>query len=245
VIHKLWIFSILTFMLGFAITSHSQQKAPTDEGFPLDPGTYWIYRGTDYWTPQDARYPDGMKKVTWRTEVADVIVHPNGLIVAVVKGFPLALDQAEGQPQEDVVIKTSDGKFFHLKDVDLPTMNAMKRVKDPSDSLDGLLRDEDWFLQLPLSKGEKFCEQEQMKRSDDWYCWVTDAPRWLSLERVRGIKPTKKRMFGVRYATFPDDMRFEFVPGVGITKYEYHHHGYLYGTEISLTEFHPGKSSHN
>lgn len=65
------------------------------------------------------------------------------------------------------------------------------------------------------------------------------------MERIRGINPTKKRMFSVSYATFPDDMHFEFVPGVGITKYEYHHHGYLYGTEMRLTEFHPGKSSHN
>lgn len=74
-----------------------------------------------------------MKKVTWRTEVADVIVHPNGLIVAIVKGFPLTLDRAEGQPQEDVVIKTSDSKFFLIphEDVDLPGMNTMKRSKTP------------------------------------------------------------------------------------------------------------------
>jgi hypothetical protein len=234
-------------MLGFAIISHSQQKAPTDEGFPLDRGTYWIYRGTDYWTSRGAQYPDATKKVTWRTEVTDVIVHRNALIVALVKGFPLTLDQAEGQPKEDVVIKTSDRKFFLIphEDVDLPDRNTMKRVKDPDDSLEGLLSDNDWFLQLPLSEGKKFCEQEQMKRSDEWYCWVTGAPHWLRLGQVRGIEPTKKRMFSLANRTMPDDMRFEFVPGVGITRYEYHHHGYSYGTEISLIEFHPGKSSHD
>lgn len=244
VILRAWGSLLLIFMMGFAIASHSQKKALAEDEFPLDRGTYWIYRGTDYWTSRGAQYPDATKKVTWRTEVTNVIVHRKGTLVAFVKGFPLTVDRADGQqPREDLVIKSSDGKFFLIPhgDIDLPDRDTRKRVKDPDDSLEGLLTDNNWFFQLPLSQGKKFCEQEHMKRSDDWYCWVTGASHWVRLGQVRGVDAARKQAFSLEFRTFPDDMDLEFVPGVGITKYEYHHHGYLYGTELKLTEFHSGK----
>jgi hypothetical protein len=36
----------------------------------------------------------------------------------------------------------------------------------------------------------------------------------------------------------PDDTEFDFVSGIGITSYEYHHHGTIAETELHLVEFH-------
>jgi len=42
----------------------------------------------------------------------------------------------------------------------------------------------------------------------------------------------------LEYWSNPDNAQFAFVPGVGITKYAYHHHGTVADTELQLVEFH-------
>ena len=48
--------------------------------------------------------------------------------------------------------------------------------------------------------------------------------------------------YRVEYATLPDDMEFDFVPGIGMVTYEYHHHGTTADTELHLIEFHDGSA---
>jgi hypothetical protein len=42
----------------------------------------------------------------------------------------------------------------------------------------------------------------------------------------------------LRYITNPDDTEIELAPGTGIISYQYHHHGTVADTSLTLVEFH-------
>jgi len=69
------------------------------------------------------------------------------------------------------------------------------------------------------------------------YCWVAGPPHAANLDGVKGLTAGNRTAYEIEYRTNPDDTEFEFVPGVGITSYEYHHHGSIAETELHLVEF--------
>lgn len=75
------------------------------------------------------------------------------------------------------------------------------------------------------------------------YCWIVGSPHPAALDGVKGVAPGKRTAYEIEYMTNPDDVEFDFVPGVGITSYEYHHHGTIAETELHLVEFHSREDS--
>jgi len=71
-------------------------------------------------------------------------------------------------------------------------------------------------------------------RPDGRYCWVVASSRKASLSGLAGVESGNRDEFVLEYWTNPDNIRFTFVPEVGITKYEYHHHGTVADTELQL-----------
>lgn len=222
----------------FATVARGQNK--TGGNFPLAPGTYWIYQG---FVRSSVRGSETGKTtpVTWKTSVTRAI-HRDGLTVAVVKGMPGDLDWSEGnaEPKLSVVIRSQDAKFYLLEDDE--AKSAIAELDNPQYSWRQVPIDDDWFLQLPLAEGRKFCDANGMKRDDGEYCWVTSPAHPVSLTGVKGIQPEQRLAYRVEYATNPDDMEFDFVPGIGMVTYEYHHHGTNADTELRLVEFHDGSA---
>jgi hypothetical protein len=70
-----------------------------------------------------------------------------------------------------------------------------------------------WFT-WPLFDGQRICPEPKVR-----YCWM------VSVERGR---------YRLRMVTNPDDQTFELTPGVGLTHYEYHHHGSPLSVEANL-----------
>ncbi|MGO9591327.1 MAG: hypothetical protein ACLP3K_14930 [Candidatus Acidiferrales bacterium] len=220
----------------FAGSARGQDKTADD--FPLTPGTYWVYQGTvRYWVKglENGR----IAHVTWTTSVTRAI-HPEGLTIAVVKGMPGDLDWSEGNatPKLSIVIRTQDAKFYLLEGDE--AKSAVAELDNLHYSWEQVPIDDDWFLQLPLAEGKKFCDADGMKSDDGLDCWVTSPAHPMSLTSVKGIQPGKRVGYRVEYATLPDDMEFDFVPGIGMVTYEYHHHGTTADTELHLLEFHDG-----
>jgi hypothetical protein len=63
----------------------------------------------------------------------------------------------------------------------------------------------------------------------------------MSLSGIAGLPhemPQEVDSYSLAYRTLPDDTKIDFVPGVGIVTYEYHHHGTVADTEVKLVEFH-------
>lgn len=179
--------------------------------------------------------------VTWKTSVTRAIQR-DGLTIAVVKGMPGDLDWSEGEatPSLSVVIRTQDAKFYLIEGDE--AKSVIGELDNPQYSWQQVPIDDDWFLQLPLAKGKKFCDADGMKRDDSLDCWVTGPAHPVSLTGVKGIQPAKHVAYRVEYATLPDDMEFDFVPGIGMVSYEYQHHGTTADTELHLIEFHDGST---
>lgn len=224
--------------LGVALSWVSARGAGgVDEAFPLAGGTYWLYRGVVRLGGEDDKVTE--TSVSWRMEVTTVI-RREGLVAAVVRGFPSELNWSDGEkkPGESLVIASADGKFYQIEGEG--TAAGLRRLQDPNDKLRDLLTVGSLFLDLPLREGKKFGEEEGVSRDDGMYCWAVISEAPASLKNVKGVGAAKRTAFTVRYATNPDDQEFDFVPGIGITAYGYHHHGTVADTELQLVEFHAG-----
>jgi hypothetical protein len=76
------------------------------------------------------------------------------------------------------------------------------------------------WLSLPLADGQRTCPDPGSR-----YCWVVRADH----ER-----------FEVTFVTNPDDETFEITPGVGVSRFDYHHHGTTLDVSAKLVS-HPGR----
>jgi hypothetical protein len=197
-------------------------------------GTYWNYQGLVRWTHDINRVSE--TKVTWHTEISRFIQHPD-VRAAVVNGFPSDLDWSNGRPQpSDSLLIESGGKFYVVANERFT--DALHQLEQASADSSNLLRDDDLFLQWPLQQGQKFCDSEGMARPDDWYCWVVESSRLSVLQGIAGVPSRKRPEFVIAYRTNPDHIRFTFVPEIGLTTYEYRHHGTVADTELKLVELH-------
>ncbi|MFZ0980514.1 MAG: hypothetical protein WAN23_14025 [Candidatus Acidiferrales bacterium] len=232
--------TILLVALVLALFAASAQGQNKTKDFPLTPGTYWVYQG--FVRSSVVGSETGETKtthVTWKTSVTRAI-HVGGLTLAVIKGMPGDLDWSEGDatPSLSVVIRTLDAKFYLIEGDEAKSLLA--ELDHPQYSWQQVPIDEDWFLQLPLTEGKKFCGANGMRRTDDEYCWVTGPPHAALLANVKGVPSGKHIAYPVEYFTSPEEDEFDFVPGIGMVTYEYHHHGTTADTELHLIEFHDG-----
>lgn len=73
---------------------------------------------------------------------------------------------------------------------------------------------------FPLKVGMEWDQECDFKRSDHMYCKYVEK-----IEDVTVPAGTFKHCFKIVHKTLPDDEAEWYCPGVGIVKYEYHHHG--------------------
>lgn len=206
--------------------------------FPLRPGTYWIYQAIARWGPADVSSPQE-KLFNWKMEV-DQVIHRGNLLAAVVTGFPRDLDRSHGdaRPARSLIVEEGGSKFYWIPPAS--SANALARLKNPKDSLAGLTDADQIFLDLPLTDGKKFCGPTGMVRDDSFYCWVVGEPEVAELGEAKGIPAGATTAYPVRFFTMADSTSFDFVPGVGITRYLFQTHGAVNDTELRLLKFHAG-----
>jgi hypothetical protein len=179
------------------------------------------------------------KMVAWKMEVEKVI--PRGkLIAAVIRGFPRDLDRSHGEtkPAESLIVEKDGAKFYWIPPEG--TAKALARVENSADALANLVTDDELFLELPLAQGDKFCGITGMIRTDGFYCWVAEEPQVGDLAGVKGVPAGAYTAFPVHFLTADDDTSYDFVPGIGITRYSFQEHSTDSDTELRLEEFHRG-----
>lgn len=221
-------------MLPLAILSISHgwaQPEPRPEQFPLAKGSHWIYKGEEKRQEPGQGLKVFTEKATWRMEVVDR-TERNGITTAVVRGYP------SGEPEELQVLLVVGGREFYL----LPAEESvLKRLKDPNDALVGLVQDDQIELSLPLVPGKRFCEASQITRPDGYYCWVVEKKTKEKLTNIRGVAGGVDRdVYQIAFRTLPDHVIVNFTPGIGITSFEYVHHGTVDEEHLKLVEFHDG-----
>lgn len=214
-----------------------RSREPDHSSFPISMGNYWIYQGIVRRADQNSGQASETE-VTWKTEIRRVFPHGD-YVAALISGWPGDLNWSDGHlaPTESLLIRSPEGKFYLIGQ---RFSDAVKKLEESNDSLKELLSEDSLFLDLPLKKGKKFCDADGMARTDGHYCWIVGPPKEMSLDNVKGIQPSRRLAYPVTYMTNPDDCEFEFVPGVGMTSYSYHHHGTVADTELRLVEAHIG-----
>ncbi len=207
---------------------------------PLTPGTYWVYRGTVDWTdPQTDK--TSQNDVTLKMTVQRVIQKPE-FTIAVLSGFPRDLDwaNAEVAPMPWLLIETARHEIYLDS---LPPDFDYAKLEQNAAALEKLLSEDNLLFRWPLKKGLKFGDAESLRREDGHYCWVVTGQQEKDLRGIQGLSPHAAEVFVLRYATNPDDTEYELSPGIGILSYQYHHHGTVADTSLTLVEFHlPQKS---
>lgn len=223
----------MAIFLFLGITNAAPVASDPTQEFPLRPGCSWIYKGFVRWTAAGTNLVHE-KSITWKMQVRSV-ERRNNLRIAVVSGFPSELVWADENtsPSEKLLIQTSGGKIF-ITDL---TDSTRRRLNDPKETFQDLLKDENLFLALPLFRGKKFCDGEGMSRTDGHYCWIVESEKIQPAVTSKNLKG-----FEVAYRTNPDDISYTFVSGIGITAYAYHHHGTVAETEVNLVDFHEASS---
>ncbi len=206
--------------------------------FPLRVGSYWVYQAMLSWGSADSSGTNE-KLMEWKMTV-DRVIRRGKLLAAVVTGFPRDLDDYDGKtkPTRSLIVESGGAKFYWIPPASFK--DALASLENSGASLDSLTGDDNLFLEWPLAEGGKFCGITGMIRTDGFYCWVAGEPKAAELGTVKGVPTSASTAYPVRFLTVENSTSFDFVPGVGITRYSYQVHGSATDIELRLMEFHPG-----
>ncbi len=234
---KIVIALVCLLCVGIGLTA--RDTATPSEFFPMRVGTYWVYEGTVSWQGAEAERPT-TEKVSWRMSV-DKVIRRDGVVATVVTGFPADLDWSAGTAEPKPWLILEDQKH-QVHYVNLGPEFEFSKYETGNQSFDRFLVEDTLLFEWPLKKGEKFCDAENKKRDDMMYCWFVAKEEKRKLSGVKGLSPEDRNVYELRYMTNPDHTIMEFVEGVGLVSYQYHHHGTVADTELRLVEFHPASS---
>lgn len=200
--------------------------------FPLERATYWVYQGIVKWTKVNSS--DVVEEeITWKMEV-ERIFQRNTIVGYEMHGAPWDLAWYEaGKERSKYGIIQAGGKFY------LVPIDTVVRLMNEDDSLFGLVDENDIFLDAPLIHGKKFCDAISITRPDNMYCWNVGEGKPFEAKGVEGIDPSKAFWeYPVVNPTMPDVSIMYFVPGLGISRYVYRHHGTVSEFDVQLIEYH-------
>jgi ABC-type transport system substrate-binding protein len=187
--------------------------------FPLTPGTWWLYRGSVTWSDQQTE-KDAQADVTLKMTVEKVIQKPEFTVAA----MPWLL------------IETKRHEVFFNS---LPPDFDYAKLEKDAVTLDKFLSEDNLLFRWPLKPGMKFGDAESLRRDDVHYCWVVADQETKKLGDIKGLTPRSAEVSVLQFVTNPDDTEMELSPGIGILSYQYHHHGTVAETSLTLVEFHP------
>ena len=205
--------------------------------FPLAKGNYWIYRGETRWT---APYQPGVQAqhMTWKMEVVELIERQK-FRAAVIKGHPQDLIWYEpGRTRGDYLLICQDDDKLFLVGQDRFDQ-VLSRLRDEADALAGLLSDQELFLQRSggIPRKDDQATEGPAARPSSWQVQKISAERSPSLP----LDPYASRSgYRLLQKTLPDQVTMDVIPGLGITRYLYRHHGTVFETRMELVEFFVG-----
>lgn len=215
------VLALFTLLLGGATFAETQA---TTGFFPFSKGRYWLYDGIVKYVQGDEIKE---KKITrWKSEVLDT-VNGNDFQAALVKGSPQDLSwYKEGQKRDAVIfVLTKNGEFHEIRgreDATTTFAGIQANSKLPADLIDsGTL-----LFKTSMKEGQRFGDPEQTQHGDR-YCWVVSSITTAKLDNpVRGV-PNEKPFtaYSLTFRTTPDHTHLSFTTDLGITYYEYVHHG--------------------
>ena len=201
--------------------------------FPMSKGTCWAYRGV-----LDEEQ-SGTREISVQVSVLDT--YSRGLVtIALLSDFPTQIPFYSKEKKSCVLLRSSLGRY-HLLAGDRWD-ELLKRLKDDKDPLVSLTDGSSLLIDAPFAQGKTYGEWESLSRNDHGYCWYVDSIESIHLNGISGVSGILPRQqISLLFQTCPDIQKVEFVPGIGITHFEYTHHGTIHHVDLKLVGFKIGK----
>jgi hypothetical protein len=201
--------------------------AQPDQIYPLSEGTTWTYAGRAKWTVDNSTEVRG-GRLRWTAEVVKTFSGP-GVTTAVIKGFPfdLAWYDPQKEPNYTVVVENSNGLF----ESDVETESDAEALA--ANAIQGRKIGGDQLVKFPVRVGDCLGDDSTAPEllANHMYCWF--VKRTVMESGARGWEITED--------TGPADLTFLLVSGIGITHFNYNHHGTVAITDARLIAFHHPK----
>lgn len=202
-------------------------------GLPLAPGASWTYRAAVSWTPAGATAPRD-SGFTWVTTVMSA-VRNDSVVVAAVRDWPMALAwwEPSRQPRTSLIVCRA-GQVYHVAHpagpVDAYRDALLLGAAAPDHA--------DLVLDLPLKVGAMF-GRDLASRADALYAWTVESTAPVE-PRLRALVATAaESLYTVTRRTLSDHQLVDFVPGLGVTRYRYTHHGVVSAVDAVLIAYRP------
>lgn len=231
---------LVSFVL--ALLAAAAPAAAQDQNFfPLQKGTYWVYRATVKWENANTHRTEEKVVPDWTMRVEETITR-DWVTAAVISGHPSELTgvYAEGgQPGRRVLVVVGGTRFFLAENGD----EVLQRMRRGGDDLQGLVTEDDLVLELPLRAGQHAGPVEMLTRLDEMYKWLVESEARRPMTGVGGVSPAESRTWYVlTHRADSDQQTVTYVAGVGIADYSDTRHGTRTASEARLVEFHSGTS---
>jgi len=220
---NLWL-HLITVLLVLSFAACKERATDHKAIFSLKAGNYWTYRG---------KY--NRKAVEEWIEVKQVRQRGN-LTFALMKGFPT--DVMEGEDWEASVwglLAVGNDHYYKVSGTRIDSIGKWILNKESVHS--GLVTDSDLFLEALCDTGLTFGEAAQLTRDDGNYFWRIGEKSAYEPSAIKGLKlmgPFDR--FTLKYKTLADETMMDVVPGIGIVRYRYSHHGTPAELDVKLVE---------
>jgi len=216
-------------IIGLIWSTATVIAAPVGTPLPLEKGTRWAYEGKVEWTVvNSARVLS--TNIHWVMDVVDVM-EQGAVQASVVRGMPdeLAWYEPNRIPGFAVLVSTTNHVYRIQADSEQDGENLARRLVNDPYKLPP--RAEEWLV-FPLAKGKRW--GGDVERTDYNYCWYVEERKLKRLE-VEGYRVKHPAaVWTLMYRTNPDHQIVGIVPGLGITRYVYAHHGTVASVDVRL-----------
>jgi hypothetical protein len=203
---------------------------------PLAPETSWTYRAEVAWTLADSDSVQ-RKTILWTTTVLTLETR-DSINVATVKDWPTGLAWWEpNQPDGRSILLCAAGRIYHIKPLDGISValvdSLLTGLRQPSS--------DELILRFPLHSSDLF-GRDAADREDTLYAWYVESAQSIPDGLARMQAGLSDSLYTLAYRSLPDHQLVDFVPGLGITRYVYGHHGTVAQADAVLVDFRPGRS---
>ena len=221
---KFWVYlSIATISLSFFISSCSDSSTYKKKLFLLTEGNFWNYHGSF-----------NGKTLNVRMQVMKVM-KDGEVTFALMKGFPS--DVMEGENWEAGLwgLIAVNGHYYRVTGSRVDSIR--NKLLDTTGVHSGLVTDADLFMTALYDTGQVYGEASQLTRADGNYFWKVSERKAWEASSIKGLKVSGTfDRFTLNFRTVPDETIIEMVPGVGIVRYQYCHHGTPAELDMKLVE---------
>lgn len=173
------------------------------------------------------------KQISWKSEITD-FVQDGRFKVALLLGYPADLAWYSDQTERGCYL------FISVDDRDFYLHRVESACRLPKQNFADLFKQEELVLRLPLKRGDEFggFTDGPQRLNECRYDWCVEEVRKTTLPGIKGISATSHfTAYELFFRTNPDHQIATWVPGIGLTRFVYSHHGTVSDVDVALVEF--------